>query len=170
MRQSSFLCLSGSFGVFPRSFPPAPAMAMPSRVRIRMGSAPNSYQTLKSFGQIVKSLFILCYADGLALRRAIGRRLNEVELAGRFTRAEREERETEACNRLIGNRIIRWNCLYFASQIEKAGDEEAGAGLWRAIAAHSPMSRAHVNMLGEYDFSGKKLKDYIGILPLKPAA
>ncbi|MDE0363727.1 MAG: hypothetical protein OXI74_21325 [Rhodospirillaceae bacterium] len=42
--------------------------------------------------------------------------------------------------------------------------------LRRAIAARSPMSWAHVNMLGEYDFSDEKLKDSIGILPPKPAA
>ena len=43
-------------------------------------------------------------------------------------------------------------------------------GLRRTIASHSPMSWAHVNMLGEYDFSDGKLKDSIGILPPKPAA
>ncbi len=29
------------------------------------------------------------------------------------------------------------------------------------------MSWAHINMLGEYDFSDEKLKDSVGILPLK---
>ena len=43
-------------------------------------------QTLKSFGQIVKSLFIPRYADGLALRQAIERQLNGTEPANRFTR------------------------------------------------------------------------------------
>ena len=141
------------------------------------------YQTLKSFGQIVKSLFILRHVDDLDLRRAIEIQLNKVELANRFTRAvavgnpreftqaEKEEQEiAEACNRLIKNSIICWNCLYLARQIEKAGDEEARASLRGVIAAHSPMSWAHVNMLGEYDFSDEKLKDSIGILPLKLAA
>ena len=45
------------------------------------------YQTLKSFGQIVKSLFVLRYDDDLALRQAIEKQLNKVELANRFTRA-----------------------------------------------------------------------------------
>ena len=141
------------------------------------------YRTLKSFGQIIKSLFILRYVDDLELRRAIERQLNKVELANRFTRAvavgspreftqaEKEEQEiAEACNRLTGNSIICWNYLYLTRQIEKAGDEEAREGLRRTIAAHSPMSWAHVNMLGEYDFSDEKLKDSIGILPPKPAA
>ena len=38
------------------------------------------------------------------------------------------------------------------------------------IASHSPMSWAHINMLGEYDFSEEKLRDALGILPPKKAA
>ena len=72
-------------------------------------------QTLKSFGQIVKALFVLRYVDELALRQAIEKQLNKVELANRltravavgnpreFTQAEKEEQEiAEACNRLTG--------------------------------------------------------------------
>ena len=39
-----------------------------------------------------------------------------------------------------------------------------------SVAAHSPMSWAHINMLGEYDFSEEKLKDTLVILPPKKAA
>ena len=141
------------------------------------------YQTLKAFGQIIKSLFILRYIDDLALRQAIEKQLNKVELANRFTRAvavgnpreftqaEKEEQEiAEACNRLIKNSIICWNYLYLARKIEKAGDDDTKEHLRRAIGCHSPMSWAHINMLGEYDFSEEKLKDALGILPLKSAA
>lgn len=141
------------------------------------------YQTLKAFGQIIKSLFILRYIDDLALRQAIEKQLNKVELANRFTRAvavgnprefsqtEKEEQEiAEACNRLIKNSIICWNYLYLARQIGKAPDAEAKEKLLRLIAAHSPMSWAHINMLGEYDFSEEKLRDTLGILPPKKAA
>jgi len=44
------------------------------------------YQTLKAFGQIVKSLFILRYLDDLDLRQAIEKQLNKVELANRLSR------------------------------------------------------------------------------------
>ncbi len=141
------------------------------------------YQTLKAFGQIVKSLFILRYVDDLHLRQAIERQLNKVELANRFTRAiavgnpreftqtEKEEQEiAEACNRLIKNSIICWNYLYLARQLERAPDVETREALRRAIAAHAPMAWAHINMLGEYDFSEEKLRDALGILPLKSAA
>lgn len=141
------------------------------------------YQTLKAFGQIIKSLFILRYVDDLALRQAIEKQLNKVELANRFTRAvavgnpreytqtEKEEQEVaEACNRLIRNAIICWNYLYLTRQVEKAPDAEARENLLRLIAAHSPMSWGHINMLGEYDFSEEKLKDTLGVLPPKKAA
>ena len=141
------------------------------------------YQTLKAFGQIIKSLFILRYVDDLDLRQAIESQLNKVELANRFTRAvavgnpreftqvEKEELEiAEACNRLIKNSIICWNYIYLARQLEKAPDDETRENLRRAIAAHAPVAWAHINMLGEYDFSDEKLRDVIGILPLKSAA
>ena len=136
------------------------------------------YQTLRSFGQIVRPLLILRHVDDLELRQAIERKLNKVELASRFTRAvaagspreftqaEKEEQEiAETCSRLIRNSIVCWNCLYLARRIGKSADETAGKGLRRIIADHSPMSWAHVSMLGEHDFSDGKPKDSIGILP-----
>ena len=141
------------------------------------------YQALKAFGQIIKSLFILRYINDLDLRQAIEKQLNKVELANRFTRAvavgnpreftqaEKEEQEiAEACNRLIKNSIICWNYLYLNRQVIKAKDPEERQNLIRLITAHSPMAWAHINMLGEYDFSEEKLKDAVGILPLKSVA
>ena len=138
---------------------------------------------MKAFGQIIKTLFILRYIDDLALRQAIEKQLNKVELANRFTRAvavgspreytqtEKEEQEVaEACNRLIKNSIICWNYLYLARQIDKTTDLEAKENLLRLTAVHSPMSWEHINMLGEYDFSEEKLRDTLGILPPKRAA
>jgi len=85
-----------------------------------------------------------------------------------FTQAEKEEREiAEACNRLIKNSIICWNYLYLARQLEKTPDPEAKGNLRRTIAAHAPMAWAHINMLGEYDFSEEKLQDVLGIIPPK---
>ncbi|ATW34760.1 hypothetical protein BJP43_10230 (plasmid) [Candidatus Williamhamiltonella defendens] len=62
--------------------------------------------------------------------------------------------------------ILCWNYLYLARQLdEKATDTEARENLIRAIAAHVPMTWAHINMLGEYDFSDEKLRYTLGILP-----
>ena len=135
------------------------------------------YQTLKSFGQIIKSLFILRYINDVGLRQAIEKQLNKVELSNRFTRAvavgnpreytqaEKEEQEVaEACNRLIKNSIICWNYLYLERQLEKMTDVDAKKNLLGIIGSHSPMTWAHINMLGEYDFSDEKLRDSVGIL------
>jgi len=141
------------------------------------------YQTMKAFGQIIKSLFILRYVNDVDLRQAIEKQLNKVELSNRFTRAvavgnpreytqaEKEEQEiAEGCNRLIKNSIICWNYLYLERQLEKMTDPEARENMQRMITTHSPMTWAHINMLGEYDFSDEKLKDSVGILPLKSVA
>ena len=138
------------------------------------------YQTLKAFGQIIKSLFTLRYIDDLALRQAIEKQLNKVELANRFTRTvavgnprgftqtEKEVQEiAEACNRPIKNSIICWNYLYLARQLEKAPDVETRESLLQLIASHSPMSWAHIHMLGEYDFSEEKLRDTPEFYPRK---
>lgn len=141
------------------------------------------YQTLKAFGQIIKSLFILRYVNEIELRQAIEKQLNKVELSNKFARAvavgnpheytqtEKEEQEiAEGCNRLIKNSIICWNYLYLERQLERTPDEEAKEKLLHTIATHSPMSWAHINMLGEYDFSDEKLRDSVGVLPPKSVA
>lgn len=142
------------------------------------------YQTIKAFGQIIKSLFILRYINEVELRQAIEKQLNKVELANRFTRAvavgsprefmqvEKEEQEiAESCNRLIKNSIICWNYLYLAHKLRKMNDDtEKKEQLLRIISTHSVMTWAHINMLGEYDFSEEKRKDSVGILPPKIAA
>ncbi len=138
------------------------------------------YQTMKAFGQIIKSLFILRYVNEVELRQAIEKQLNKVELSNRFaravavgnpreyTQAEKEDQEiAEGCNRLIKNSIICWNYLYLERQMEKMTDVEAKENLLHMMATRSPMAWAHINLLGEYDFSEEKLKDSVGILPLK---
>ena len=42
--------------------------------------------------------------------------------------------------------------------------------LSEVIAQHAPVAWAHINILGEYDFSDEKLRDALGILPLKSGA
>ena len=134
------------------------------------------YQALKAFGQIIKSDFILRYIDDVELRQAIEKQLNKVELANRFTRAiavgnpreftqaDKEDQEVaESCNRLIKNTIICWNYLYLSQRLERMDNPEQKERMLTAISAHSPMSWAHTNLLGEYDFSDEKLKDTAGI-------
>ena len=48
----------------------------------------------------------------------------------------------------------------------RSADPVLHKDLLLAIKTHSPMSWAHINLLGEYDFSDAKLTDSHGILPL----
>ena len=134
------------------------------------------YQALKAFGQITKSLFILGYIDNVELRQAIESQLNKVELANRFTRdvavgnpreftqGDKEEQEiAEACNRLIKNSIVCWNYLYLSQKLEHLSDHNQKDRLLSAISSHSLVSWAHINLLGEYDFSDENMKDSVGI-------
>ena len=136
------------------------------------------YTALKAFGRIVKTRFILRYIDDVALRVAIKAQLNQVELANRFTRAvavgnsrefayahQDDQQIAEACNRLIKNAIICWNYLYLEMRLRSA-DAAQRKDLLLAIKTHSPMYWAHINLLGEYDFSDAKLTDSHGSLPL----
>jgi hypothetical protein len=113
---------------------------------------------------------------------AIEALLNKIELANRFTRAvavgsprdfifalQEDQQVAESCNRLIKNAILCWNYLYLEMRL-RAAEPAMRPEMMLAIKAHSPQSWAHVNMLGEYDFSEEKLTDSFGILPPKSAA
>lgn len=134
------------------------------------------YRTVKAFGQIIKSLFILRYLDDVELRQAIEKQLNRVELANRFSRAvsvgnprefletEPEEQEiAESCNRLIKNSIICWNYLYLTHKLATIIDNQERKNLLQTISTHSIITWEHTNMLGEYDFSDEKCSDSVGI-------
>ena len=45
------------------------------------------YRALKTFGKIIKSIFILRYIDDLELRQAIEKQLNKIESSHQFSRA-----------------------------------------------------------------------------------
>ena len=141
------------------------------------------YKAMKAFGQIIKSLFILRYIDEVELRQSIEKQLNKVELANRFTRAvavgnprglehadKAEQEIAESCNRLIRNCIVCWNYLYMTRQLEAARTPDERDRLLRTMAIHSPQSWGHFNLLGEYDFSSKRLQDNSGVLPPKSAS
>src|SRR3546814_13890069 len=59
-----------------------------------------------------------------------------------------------------------WNYLYLEMRL-RSSDAAQRKELLLAIKTHSPMSWAHINLLGEYDFSDAKLTDNHGILPLR---
>ena len=140
------------------------------------------YATMKAFGQIIKSIFILRYIDQVELRQAIEKQLSKVELANSFTRAvavgnprgiehaEKEDQEiAEGCNRLIKNSIICWNYLYLTKELKAAKTEEEKLEILNMLVLHSPQTWWFVNMLGEYDLTENKLQDNTGVLSPKSA-
>ena len=133
--------------------------------------------------RVAAQIAYLRYLDDLALRQAVEQQLSRVELANRFTRdvavgnpreflqAEKEDQEiAEACNRLIKNSIVCWNYLYLEHKLATLRDAGQKQALMTAIAGHSMLSWAHVNLLGEYDFSDEKLRDSFGLRPARVAA
>jgi len=141
------------------------------------------YKAMKSFGQIIKSKFILQYLNDLELRQSIEKQLNRVELANKFTRAvavgnpreftqtNKDDQEVaESCNRLIKNAIICWNYMYLTQKLKRTHDEDNRERLLTAIKNHSPISWAHINLLGEYDFSEERMQDSLGVLAYQKVA
>lgn len=125
------------------------------------------YRALKTFGQIIKSLFILRYLDDVAFRQAIEKQLNKSESAHRFTRAisvgnprefleaDKQEQEiAEGCKRLIKNAIICWNYLYLSQKLEEAGEGSYQKTLLHAIRHGSVVCWQHINLLGKLRLLG----------------
>ena len=156
-------------------------MTPPSELFRRLNSYSSQhvlYRALKAFGQILKSLFLLRYLNEVELRQQITQQLNKVEQSHRFTRAlsigtsrgflsvDKEAQEVEeGCRRLIKNAVTCWNYMYLSKRILKTADPDYQYLLIEAIRHGSPISWQHINLLGEYDFSDKRLEDSMGILP-----
>ena len=54
-------------------------------------------------------------------------------------------------------------------QLEATRTPDEQDGLLRMMAIHSPQSWGHFNLLGEYDFSNRKLQDNSGVFPPRSA-
>ncbi len=142
-------------------------LALCRPIDTRKGSKQHAlYRALKSFGQIIKSIFILRYLDDVPLRQAIEHQLSKIEQSHRFTRAvsvgsprefvqaEKQEQEiAEACRRLVKNSIICWNYLYLSQKIAACENNHDREVLLGAVANGSVISWRHINLPGEYDFS-----------------
>jgi TnpA family transposase len=126
------------------------------------------YQGLKEFGKLIKSIFVLTYIDDLALRQAIQKQLNKIELSNKFSSAiffdnnqefkqgTREEQEIAmTCKILLQNTVLLWNYLYL-SQLLATSSPAKQAELLKIIKNGSIMAWLHLNMLGEYDFRVKQ--------------
>lgn len=134
------------------------------------------YKTLKEFGKIIKTLFILKYTDDVEFRQAIEKQLNKVENSNKLSKAislgndhaflegEKEEQNiAESCRRLIKNTVMCWNGLYISKKIENEKDEINKKEIVKSIKHGSLMHHGHFNFGGEFDFSDEKMSDSVGL-------
>jgi TnpA family transposase len=132
------------------------------------------YRAIKEFGRIIKTLFILRYADDVELRQDIEKQLNKLESSNKFSKAvfygnnqeftqdtKEEQQIAEGCKRLIKNAIVCWNYLYLSKRLVETESEEEKNQLLKQIKNSSVVAWSHINMQGEFDFSEEKLKDSI---------
>jgi len=129
------------------------------------------YRTLKAFGQIIKSVYLLQYIDDVSLRQAVEKQLNKLESSNKFAKAvfygnnqefQQETKEeqliAEGCKRLIENAIILWNYLYISQKIADTTSDEERASLIQRLKQSSIITWQHINLHGEYDFSEEKMQ------------
>jgi len=98
---------------------------------------PVLYKALKEFGRLVKTYYILNYAEDVLLRQKIEKQLNRIELSNKFSKAvffansqefrvgsTSEQRIIVACQSLIQNCIVLWNYLYLSHLLLDQDKEE----------------------------------------------
>ena len=54
--------------------------------------------------------------------------------------------------------------MYLTQKLKRTDNEENRERLLTSIKNHSPISWAHINLLGEYDFSEERMQDSAGVL------
>ena len=132
------------------------------------------YRSLKTFGRIIKTIFLLKYIDDVELRQMIEKQLNKMESSNKFSKAvfhgnnhefqlpaPEEQLVAVACKRLIENSIICWNYLYLSKCLHDIKCQQEKENIINDIMKGSIVIWQHINMQGEYDFSDDYLKNSI---------
>lgn len=125
------------------------------------------YRGLKEFGRLLKTKYLLEYYNDLDLRQKIQKQLNRVELGQKLQEAVFFGRKGKLhvgddvsilkafqCSTLIRNCIILWNYLVLSDALIAVEPEEREQ-IIEGISGGSVLSWHHINMLGEYHFTGK---------------
>lgn len=131
------------------------------------GSNSDLYLGLKEFGRILKSKYLLEFYDDVEFRQKIQKQLNRVELGQKFQEAvffgrkgkfqvgdETSILKAVHCSTLIRNCIILWNYLILSDSLIDATPLEREQ-IIDSISSGSVLSWSHINMLGEYHFTGR---------------
>lgn len=132
------------------------------------------YRSLKTFGRIIKTIFLLKYIDDVELRQMIEKQLNKMESSNKFSKAvfhgsnqefqlpsPEEQLIAVSCKRLIENSIICWNYLYLSKYLRTIKNQREKDIIINAIMKGSIVMWQHINLQGEYNFSDDYLKNSI---------
>lgn len=129
------------------------------------------YDALREFGRIIKTLYLLKYADDVDMRKAVHKQLNKGEAGNKldralaigrkeYTQTLKEDQEiAEACKRLLKNIVVCWNFMYVSQRLLQCKDPAAHAQLMAKVRASSMLAWEHFVFHGEYDFSDRMLRD-----------
>jgi hypothetical protein len=112
--------------------------------------------------------------DDLMVRKSVSGSLSQIESSNNFSKAitignnqeliwatRKEQLIAEGCKRLIANTVNTYNLLLLSEKLVQAGSEQEQQNLLKKIIATSTQSWAHINLVGEYDFSeGKDYKTF----------
>lgn len=130
-------------------------------------------------GRIAKTLFLLSYVDDEAYRRRILVQLNRHEARHKLARKVFHGQRGEVRKRyregqedqlgalgLVVNAVCLWNSLYLDESVRRLREEGVEASD-EDLARVSPLSRAHVNVLGRYSFDLDESLAGGGMRPLR---
>ena len=138
---------------------------------------------LQEYGRLIKTIFILRYAEDEEYRRRIGIQLNKGEALhslrrflffaneGKIRRKQDEELANQASSlTLLTNAVITWNTVYMKEIIDQL--QEEGYPVQESDIGHlSPARFRHINQYGRYVFDVEAELNRDGLRPLhKPEA
>ena len=147
--------------------------------RMMSAQSPKSdlFAALESFGQLLKSSYILTYLKSTELRRNVQKQLNRIEHGQKLSEAvffarqgklmvgaESEIQKAMMSKTLLKNAIIIWNYLFLSDYCCQLSDDKQREEVIDSISNGSVIAWAHVNMHGVYDFDrlpGKSFKSTI---------
>jgi len=132
------------------------------------------YKALKDLGRLYKTAYIYQYMDDERIRKSVSNSLSQIESSNNFSKAitignnqeliwatRKEQLIAEGCKRLIANAVNTYNLMLLSEKLLQATSEQEKQNLWNKIIETSTQSWAHINLVGEYDFSeGKDYKTF----------
>ena len=112
--------------------------------------------------------------DDELIRKTVSRSLSKIESSNNFSKAitignnqeliwatRKEQLIAEGCKRLIANAVNTYNLLLLSEKLIQTKSEQEKQSLLNKIIRTSTQSWAHINLVGEYDFSdGKEYKTF----------